>query len=149
ADSRIKQNEVYSSRDGLNTLADLRASTSILATIDDHEVTDNFAGGAPIGSDPRFSGNPTDLINDSALFENGLQAFQEFNPIRDQFYGATGDPKTAGERQTYRYNTYGQDAAVFTLDNRSFRDQELPPVTNPFDPAQVGAFLAGSFQAGR
>ncbi|MCY2963858.1 MAG: alkaline phosphatase D family protein, partial [Planctomycetota bacterium] len=149
ADYRIKNNEVYASRYGLNTLADLRASTSILATTDDHEVTDNFAGGATIGSDPRFTGNPTDLINDSTLFENGMQAFQEFNPIRDDVYCATGDPRTAGERALYRFNTYGQDAAVFTLDNRSFRDTELPPVTNPFNPAQVGAFLAGSFNAGR
>src|SRR5262249_55341317 len=149
ADYRIKQSEVYSARDGLNTLADLRQSTSVLAVIDDHEVTDNFAGGAPIGSDPRFSGNPTDLINDSALFENGTQAFQEYNPIRDEFYGATGHPRPAGERKLYRDNTYGQDAAVFTLDNRSFRDKELPTVTNPFDPAQIAAFFAGSFNPGR
>src|SRR5262249_60695418 len=81
ADYRVKENEVYSSRYGLNTLADLRGSTSVIAVIDDHEVTDDFAGGAPIGSDPLFTGNPTDLINDSALYENGTQAFQEYNPI--------------------------------------------------------------------
>ncbi|HKB38556.1 MAG TPA: alkaline phosphatase D family protein, partial [Gemmataceae bacterium] len=149
-DFRIKQNEVYSSRDGLNTLADLRASTSVLATIDDHEVTDNFAGGAPAASDPRFNDTtPGRLINDTALFENGVQAFQEYNPVRDEFYGNTGDPRTAGERKLYRFNTYGQDAAVFTLDARSFRDQELPPVTNPADPAQVAAFLAGAFNPTR
>jgi len=31
-------------RFGLNTLGDLRTSTSILATIDDHEVINDFAG---------------------------------------------------------------------------------------------------------
>src|SRR5262249_57097318 len=41
-----KHNEEYSTRDGLNTFANLRGSTSVLATIDDHELTDNFAGGA-------------------------------------------------------------------------------------------------------
>src|SRR5262249_12177471 len=122
SDFRTKQNEVYSSRDGLNTLADLRASTSVLATIDDHEVTDNFAGGAPPASDPRFAGQPGAFINDTPLFENGVQGFQEYNPVRDEFYGNTGDPRTAGERKLYRFNTYGQDAAVFTLDARSFRD---------------------------
>ncbi len=43
---RDKHDEVYRDRDGLNTFRNLRSSTSILATIDDHEVTDNFAGGA-------------------------------------------------------------------------------------------------------
>jgi len=36
--------EVYETRFGLNTLGDLRTSTSILATIDDHEVINDFAG---------------------------------------------------------------------------------------------------------
>ncbi len=145
---RTKHSEVYSDRYGTNTFADLRASTSILATIDDHEVTNDFAGGAPASSDPRFN-TATGLINDTALFENGLQAFQEYNPIRDNFFGATGDAKTAGERNLYRYNTYGSDAASFVLDARSFRDTELADVTNLADPAQVGGFLANSFNPTR
>jgi phosphodiesterase/alkaline phosphatase D-like protein len=141
---RAKHNEVYSSRSGLNAFGDLRASTSILSTLDDHEVTNDFAGGAPAASDPRF-GTTTGLINDTTLYENGVQAFQEYNPIRDEVYGNTGDSRTAGEQKLYRANTYGKDAAVFVLDARSFRDQELSPVTNPTDPAQVRAFLARSF----
>lgn len=148
-DFRVKHNEVYADQLGLNTLRDLRGSTSVLTTIDDHEVTDDFAGGATIGSDPRFTGPSGALINDSPLFENGLQVFQEYNPVRDEFYGATGDPVTAGERKLYRYNTYGLDAAAFVLDARSFRDQELPPVLNPTDPLQVGQFLAASFDPTR
>jgi phosphodiesterase/alkaline phosphatase D-like protein len=141
---RAKHNEVYSSRSGLNAFGDLRASTSILSTLDDHEVTNDFAGGAPAASDPRF-GTTTGLINDTTLYENGVQAFQEYNPIRDEVYGNTGDSRTAGEQKVYRANTYGKDAAVFVLDARSFRDQALSPVTNPADPAQVRAFLARSF----
>src|SRR5262249_50767461 len=130
--------------------ADLRGSTAVLAVIDDHEVTNDFAGGAPAASDPRFNDTtPGRLINDTALFDNGLQAFQEYNPVRDEVYGATRGARTAGERKLYRFSTYGQDAAVFVLDARSFRDQELAPVTNPADPAQVAAFLAGSFNPDR
>jgi phosphodiesterase/alkaline phosphatase D-like protein len=88
-------------------------------------------------------------VNDSPLYENGLQAFQEYNPLRDRFYGETGDARTAGERQLYRYNTFGSDAATFVLDARSFRDAELPGVTNLNDAAQVGNFLAGSFNSDR
>jgi phosphodiesterase/alkaline phosphatase D-like protein len=141
---RAKHNEVYSSRLGLNAFGDLRSSTSVLSTLDDHEVANDFAGGAPAASDPRF-GTATGLINDTPLFETGVQAFQEYNPVRDEFYGDTGDSRTAGEQKLYRANTYGKDAAVFVLDARSFRDQELKPVTNPADPAQVKAFLARSF----
>jgi phosphodiesterase/alkaline phosphatase D-like protein len=141
---RAKHNEVYSSRSGLNAWADLRSSTSVLSTLDDHEVTNDFAGGAPAASDPRFE-TTTGLINGTSLYKNGVQTFQEYNPVRNEFYGDTGDSRTAGGQKLYRANTYGKDAAVFVLDARSFRDQELKPVTNPADPAQVSAFLARSF----
>jgi phosphodiesterase/alkaline phosphatase D-like protein len=134
-DFRIKHNEVYSNRFGQNTLADLRRSTAILATIDDHEVTNDFAGGADVNADPekRFKDPAGTLQNDSVLYNNGLQAFQEYNPLRDEFYGNTGDNRTAGERKLYRYNTFGSDAATFVLDARSFRDAQLPggSVTDP------------------
>ena len=134
---RLKHAEVYGTRFGENFWAELRASTAIFATIDDHEVTNDFAGGATVSSDTagldgasRFleafpEEDPNILQNDSQLYENGLQAFQEFNPLRDEFYGETGDERTAGERELYRNNTYGSDAATFILDNRSFRDEAL------------------------
>jgi myo-inositol-hexaphosphate 3-phosphohydrolase/phosphodiesterase/alkaline phosphatase D-like protein len=152
-DFRIKNSEVYSQRFGLNTWGNLRASTSILATIDDHEVTNDFQGGENLSSasarEQALYGATSGLVNDSPLYENGLQAFQEYNPLRDRFYGETGDARTAGERQLYRYNTFGNDAATFVLDARSFRDAGLPGVTNLNDAAQVGNFLAGSFNSDR
>ncbi|MGF1673804.1 MAG: alkaline phosphatase D family protein, partial [Rivularia sp. (in: cyanobacteria)] len=134
---RAKHAEVYGTRFGVNTWADLRASTSILATIDDHEVINDFAGGEPAADDARFS-ETTGLINDTQLYENGLQAFQEYNPLRDELYANTGDELTEGERKIYRNNTYGSDAAVITLDNRSFRNQALE---NP-DSTQLARDLA-------
>jgi myo-inositol-hexaphosphate 3-phosphohydrolase len=292
-DYRTKHDEVYGSRYGLNTFADLRASTSIIATIDDHEVYNDFAGGSPIktyqstltsaqevnpstatsasgtgllellpsgnaiafnltikaldfgsflgfanqtattaddvilahihqgnrgangpvvfdikadadrkytinadgsvtitgkwdstdanpipqtvidslkatasGSDSGFyfnvhtTANPsgairgqiaatTTLTNDSFFYDNGLQAFQEYNPIQDLFYGQTGDARTAGERKLYRANTFGSDAVNIVLDARSFRDPGLAGVTNLADQVQVGGFLAQSFNPAR
>ena len=146
---RAKQSEVYGSRLGENAWADLRASISVLATIDDHEVANDFAGGAAAASDPRF-GTTEGLINDTQLYENGLQAFQEYNPLRDEFYKDTGsDPRVDGERKLYRFNTYGSDAATFVLDTRSFRDQELPVIDDPSDLLQVKQFLAASFAPNR
>ncbi len=123
---RLKHNEVYSEHRGMNTLADLRASTSIFAVIDDHEVINDFAGGASPRTNSRFSSENVEFINDTQLYETGLQVFQEYNPIRDEFYGDTGDSRTAEEHRLYRYRTFGSDAAIFVLDARSFRDDELP-----------------------
>ena len=141
---RLKHTEVYSTRLGLNTLGDLRSTTSWLATIDDHEVVNDFAGGAPASSDPRFPPG-SGLINDTLRYEHGLQAFAEYNPLRDEFYGATGDPRTAQERKLYRFSRYGNDAAFFLLDARSFRDTELPPVTDLNDQGQISAYLTATF----
>jgi 3-phytase/alkaline phosphatase D len=125
-DYRTKHNEVYSERYGLNTLADLRMSTALYSTIDDHEVMNDFAGGAPRESDARFSAYQGTLINDTELFANGIQAFLDYNPMRDETYQNTGDARLDGRRKFYRYVTFGSDAAIFLLDARSFRDTPIP-----------------------
>ncbi len=147
-DFRLKHKEVYSERFGLNTLSDLRRSAPILAQIDDHEVTNDFAGGAPPASDPRFAGQPGSYINETPLFQTALQAFHEYNPIEGEFYGATGDPRTAGKIKLYRQRFYGRDAAVFSLDARSFRDTELPPA-DPLNQGSVIQFLISAFNPTR
>jgi len=143
-DYRLKHAEVYSDHAGLNAWADLQAHTPIYAMIDDHEVTNDFAGGAPASGDARFF-ETEGLINQTILFNNGLQAFGEYNAIRDLYLDAIGDPRTDGVPDLYRFRTFGNDAAFMMLDARSFRDEELPGVSNPLDPLQIGAFLALSF----
>jgi len=143
-DFRIKHNEVYSERYGMNTWADIRASTAIYVTLDDHEVTNDFAGGAPPESDPRFADTGT-YINETDLFHNGLQAFQEYNPVRDEYYGHTGDPRTAGKRKLYRFRRFGQDAAMMMLDARSFRDEGLPELVEPPGSLEFRRYEEASF----
>ncbi|NJO04504.1 MAG: hypothetical protein HC876_02630 [Chloroflexaceae bacterium] len=158
---RLKYNEVYSSVLGFNTMANLRRNVPILATIDDHEVTNDFAGGASQASDAlnagnfitpgfsRFGDDPTALINDAPLYENAMQVFQEFQPLENRFYANTGsDPRMDGERQLYRYRTYGSDVAFFVTDPRSFRDAQLvnADITNPAD---IARFLAEAFDPTR
>lgn len=148
AEFRAKHNEVYSPRFGMNTLGDLRASTPIFATIDDHEVTNDFAGGAPPSSDPRFAHYPDPWINETELYRNGVQVFHEYNPIADELYGTTGDPRTSQKPKLYRYRTFGSDAAIFILDARSYRDRELTPA-NPLVPSDVVRFVVQSFDPTR
>lgn len=145
---RLKHDEVYREHFGLNAWGDLRASTAVFANIDDHEVTNDFQGGASPLTDSRFSSENVDFINDTRLYETGLQAFQEYNPIRDEFYGETGDPRTAGERRLYRYRTFGSDAAIFLIDARSFRDEGLPGAADT-SPESVLAFETAAFDEAR
>lgn len=141
ADFRIKHNEGYGARYGLNVMADLRASTAVFVMIDDHEVTNDFAGSAPPDSDLRFMGYDGAFINQTELFSRGLLVFQEYNPLRDEFYGATGDPRTANQRKLYRYATFGSDAAIFLLDARSFRDEEVNPMGGMLNEVPLLSFL--------
>ena len=145
AEFRAKHNEVYSARFGMNTFAELRSTTSIFAMIDDHEVINDFAGGAPPSSDPRVD-NTGSFINETTLYRTALQAFHEYNPIRGVTYDTPNQLLTHGKPKLYRTQTYGSDAAIFLLDARSFRDAELTPVTNPFNTAEINAFNSRSFE---
>jgi phosphodiesterase/alkaline phosphatase D-like protein len=147
AEYRAKHEEVYASHAGINTFAALQRNVSQFATIDDHEVTNDFAGGAQAGADPRFPEN-SGYINQSVLYKNGLRAFSEYNPIRGKRYPVIGDACTDGRPDLYRSQRYGKTAAVYILDARSFRDQELPGVVSITDPSEIGSFIARSFDAG-
>jgi phosphodiesterase/alkaline phosphatase D-like protein len=158
-DFRIKHGENLSSRFGSNVMASLNASTSILATIDDHEIVDNFAGGAAPGQSPDASDvhplepplftDAVDFVNETQVYQNAMQAFQEYHPIRSELWDTPNDVLTHEEPKFYRNATYGNDAAVLVLDARSFRDAPLPVVTDPFDANEAEAFLASTFTADR
>lgn len=141
---RAKHAEVYSTIRGLNSLGELRASTAVFAMWDDHEVMNDFAGGAPPSSDARFAAYAGTYINDTSLFATGLEAFQEYNPVRKEAYPDSSDARTSGKARLYRYRTFGSDAAMFLLDQRSFRDQELVN-PNPGSPSDILRFLLQSF----
>lgn len=147
-DYRIKYEETLTERGGANFLADLRAATPVFATIDDHEVTNDFAGGAPATSDPRFDPAGADFINETSLYADALEAFHDFQPISERTWSGTGDDRIDGAPDLYRTQTYGENAAIFVLDTRSFRDEELTDA-DPSDPADVARFLAESFDPSR
>lgn len=116
---RGRHNEVLSTRHGLNTWQDARASTPIFASIDDHEVVNDFAGGVP-----QAGGG---FYNDTQRYQDGLQAFREYMPIADTNYSGTGDARFDGKPNLYRAQTFGADALVVVTDVRSFRDAGLTP----------------------
>jgi len=144
-----KHAEVYSKKNSINAMSAARASSLFYCVIDDHEVTDDFAGGASPNSDPRFENEENvRYINESQLYRNGLQAFMDFNPIQETTYPEIGDSITDGRPQLYRYQLFAKDAAIFITDSRSFRNQSLVPPT-PGDNEDLARFRGQAFQANR
>lgn len=148
-DYRKKHAEIYSEALGLNLWADIRAVTSMYATIDDHEVTNDFAGGAAPASDERFADETVAYINQSALYRNGMQAFSEYHPTRALTYEGTGDDRVDGRPKLYRYVTFGSDAALFIIDARSFRDASKEGTMDFLNRGVLNAYLDSLFEEGR
>lgn len=149
---RTKYNEVYSPRFNVASWGDVRSQTSIYGTWDDHELTNDFAGGATATTSPQkegIFGTGNQLVNETPVFQNAMQAFQEYLPIQPQVYGETGETRTAGKPKLYRYNTFGSDAATFLLDMRSFRDNSLKSIPETSDQATIDQFLQDAFDPNR
>ncbi len=142
-----------------NFMGQVYASAPIFNTIDDHEIVDNFAGGAAPGVSPDAPlVNPgeaplfTDavpFVNQTRAYRDAMRAYSEYHPTRSQVWSGTGDARVDGVTKLYRHQDLGGSASVTMLDSRSFRDVQLPPVSNPTDPIAVGGFLASTFTPGR
>jgi alkaline phosphatase D len=119
-----------------NFLAQARAAAAFFATIDDHEVENDFAGGEKLDD-----GN---FFNESETFENGIQAFVDYFPVRDDLtYGSNEEERTRNRTRLYRYREFGKDAALLLLDQRSFRDK---PESGPVDRWAPGRTMLGKKQ---
>ena len=148
-DFRKKHNEGYSARFGQHYWAAVRSKTSFIPTIDDHEVCNDFSGGAPPSYDPRFADYEGKYVNDTEFYKNAIQVFNEYNPIQPQVWTGTGDSLTENKPKLYRYFTYGSDAAVFVLDERTFRSAPLQPISELKNQLKVFQFLQKAYKADR
>ncbi len=146
---RSKHEEVMSGSLGLNAFGDLRATTALFATIDDHEVRNDFAGGAHPSTDSRFAFTTEQFINETALVSAGLQAFHEYYPVKEELNEITADPRTSEKRRLYRARHFGSDAAMFLLDARSFRDEPLVSIDGFDDLINLIFFILGTFDPNR
>ncbi|MGB3512310.1 MAG: alkaline phosphatase D family protein [Microcoleaceae cyanobacterium] len=150
---RTKYNEIYSERFGLNPWQELRESTTVYTTWDDHNITNDFAGGATPADSPQkqgiFGESEIGFVNDTPVFEQGILAFAEYAPLREEFYGETGDPRTTFERELYRFNIHGNDAATYMLDVRSFRDSPLSFLPETASQEEINRYLNDAFEPGR
>lgn len=98
ADTVAEYRKAYKQNRSIPALRNLMASVSTYANWDDHEVRNDF-----------------DSTVDPDLFAAGMQAFEEYMPIR------SWDPEL-GFYETFRW---GKNLEFFVLDGRSFRSQEV------------------------
>ncbi|MCW1838689.1 alkaline phosphatase D family protein [Prosthecomicrobium hirschii] len=143
ADYRARHTEVLTARYGMNTWKDLRATTPVFAMIDDHEVVNDFAGGAAPGTDPTRFDQTGNFINETNRYKAGMRAFSDFMPIVDQTW-SSADPRFNGKPKLYRSRILGKTAMFAMVDARSFRDTELPGVTDLTNTTEITNFLVAS-----
>ncbi|MFB2876133.1 alkaline phosphatase D family protein [Floridanema aerugineum] len=120
---------------GFPGLQTLYASQANYTLLDNHELGDRqFAnGGAPAGvpagagvdaTNPIFDVNNTgSFINKTPGFQNVvLQAYKDYQPIREVKASTPNDPNTNGTDKLYFAQKWGANAVFINVDDRSYRD---------------------------
>ena len=162
---RGKHIEVYSAKFGANYWADVRSNLTIYSIIDDHEVTNDFQGGANhspvhvgdelVQDNYAVEGGTAEpgeitkiLFNQGQLYKNGLQAFDEYNPIETLVWN-NSDPVMNGRPKLYRYRKFGPQACMIIVDTRSFRDEALFFDSTSSNATDVQEFVTKSYTEDR
>jgi 3-phytase/alkaline phosphatase D len=109
-------------------------STGHYTLLDNHELGNKqfINGGAPQGT-PAGAGadatNPANDVNTTGSYMNQtvgyqtlIQAYTDYQPIRQQLVNAPGDPRSNGTQKLYFAQQWGANNVFFNLDDRSYRD---------------------------
>ncbi len=62
------------------------------------------------------------FVNRTPGFLQRIQAYREYQPVRDETVAGTGDPRLDGTGRFYRAIPWGANAELIMLDDRSYRD---------------------------
>ena len=139
ADYRRKYREQLEpvNRNGFPGLQSFFASQANYTLLDNHELGNlQFqSGGAPAGvpygkgvdaSNPAYDVNTTGtFINKTLGFQILVQAYDNYEPIRERTINAPDDPRMDGTQQLYFAQQWGANSIFFNLDDRSYRDVRL------------------------
>jgi alkaline phosphatase D len=122
---------------GSSGLKDFFAAQADYTLLDNHELGNKqfVSGGAPAGT-PAGKGadatNPANDVNTTGTFINQtpgfkalLQAYSDYEPIRERTVNAPNDPRSDGTQQLYFAQSWGQNSMLFNLDDRSYRDIQI------------------------
>ncbi len=119
---------------GLRTLFAAQGNYTLL---DNHELWNKqfINGGAPAGTpmgagvdatNTLFDANTTGtFINQTPGFKTLLQAYSDYQPLRERTISAPEDPRTNGTQKLYFARIWGANSVFINLDDRSYRDIRL------------------------
>ena len=105
--------------------------------LDNHELGNRqfISGGAPAGhppgkgadqSDPANDVNAScDVINRTPGFAAMMQAYLDFQPVRERLVSAPADCRSDHARQLYFAQRWGANSIFINVDDRSFRDIQM------------------------
>ncbi len=122
---------------GFTGLQTLYASQGNYTLLDNHELGNKelINGGAPQALQPlnaNGSKNTADDVNTTGAFMNQtlafktlIQAYSDYQPIREKTVVAPNDPRSNGTQQLYWAQQWGRNSVFVNLDTRSYRDVRL------------------------
>lgn len=136
ADYRRKYQEQFQAvnPNGFPGLTSFFASQGNYTLLDNHELGNKqfINGGAPVGSpvgagvdatNPANDVNTTNsFINKTLGFQTLLQAYSDYQPIKERKIFAPNDPRTNGTQRLYYAQNWGANSIFINLDDRSYRD---------------------------
>ena len=130
---------------GFSGLKGLYGSQGNYTALDNHELGNKqlINGGAP-GALAAVSGNGSsntvDDVNRTGVFINQnpgfkalIQAYSDYQPIRERVISAPTDPRTNGTQQLYLAQQWGKNVIHVNTDTRSYRDVRLKTATGADD----------------
>lgn len=130
---------------GFSSLKTLYAAQANYTLLDNHELGNKQFqnGGAPAGNPPGKGVDATQLINDvnktgnfinqTEGFKVLMQAYSDYQPIREKIISAANDPRTNGTQQLYFAQQWGANCILINVDDRSYRDIRLKTATGADD----------------
>jgi VCBS repeat-containing protein len=131
--------------DGFSGLKSLYSSQGNYTALDNHELGNRqlINGGAP-GALATASGNGSSntvddvnttgvFINQNAGFKALIQAYSDYQPIRERVISAPNDPRTNDTQQLYLAQQWGENVIHINTDTRSYRDVRLKTATGADD----------------
>ena len=131
---RMKYRENREPRPGSPTqvvpMRDLYATFGQYSVFDNHETGHSLDPEAPpynTGGAP-FAGG---FVNKTEGYRARMQAYREYQPVREEIHFDTGDPRTDGTHRFYGAYSWGANVEVIVLDDRSYRDARLKGSAEP------------------
>ena len=115
----------------------LYSSQGSYILLDNHELGNKqfINGGAPAGTpvgkgfdgtNPLYDVNTTGAyLNKTSGFQALLQAYDNYQPIRETTISAPNDPRTNGTQKLYYSQQWGANSVFINVDDRSYRDIRL------------------------